>query len=329
MSKKGNGFSRRAFVSRAGALAGAMAINPGTPSSLPGRKAELPKRVLGRTGEQVPVLALGTWPCGMCDQISVNQIARLVNEAIDLGINYIDTARAYRKAEDGIGLGLGQRRKEVFLTTKVWADTAAQARKSFETSLRKLKTDYVDLLMLHSLGNRNIDRVLAPGGALEYLIKQKEAGKARFLGITGHNKVPRYVKLIETGHIDVVMVATNFIDRYTYNFENKVLPKARERNLGIACMKVLGGMRGGFEAASGPNPGPCVGEDRVSLAMRYALDLPGSATLVIGVHTVEQLRQNAALAADYKPLTAAEREKLERIGRRLARELGAHFGPVA
>jgi len=316
-------------MGRAGALAGAVVVNPGTPSRLPGRAAELPKRTLGKTGVKVPALALGTWPCGMCRQISVKQIARLVGECLDLGITYIDTARAYRKAEDGIGLGLGSRRGEVFLTTKVWADTAEEAKESLETSLRKLKTDHVDLLFLHSVGSRDLDRVLAPGGALEYLLKAKEQGKTRFIGMSGHNRVPGFVRLISTGQFDVLMCAMNFIDRHTYNFEGKVLPAANERRMGVACMKVFGGMRGGFKVAAGPNTGPCVGEQMVAKAIRYSLSLPGVATLVIGVHTLAQLRQNAELVAAATPLSDAEQSELARLGRRMAKKLGAHFGPVS
>jgi aryl-alcohol dehydrogenase-like predicted oxidoreductase len=276
-----------------------MLVNPGTPSRLPGRAAELPKRTLGKTGVQVPALALGTWPCGMCKQISVKQVTRLVGECLELGITYIDAARAYRKAEDGIGLGLRSRRDEVFLTSKVWADTAEEARESLETSLRKLKTDHVDLLLLHSVGNRDLDRV------------------------------PGFLRLIATGQFDVVMPAMNFVDRYTYDFEGQVLPKALERGMGVACMKVFGGMRGGFEVATGPNTGPNVGEGLVGKAIRYALGLPGVATLVIGVHSAEQLRQNARLAAEATPLSEQEKAELAKLGRRMAKKWGAHLGPVS
>ncbi len=329
MRRKQADLSRRSFMGRASAWAGAALVNPGTPSRLPGRAAELPKRLLGKSGVEVPALALGTWPCGMCEQISVQHVARLVGACLDLGVTYIDTARAYGKAEDGIGLGLGSRRDEVFLATKVWADTAEEARESLETSLRKLKTDHVDLLYLHSVGNRDLDRVLAPGGALQFLLKAKGQGKTRFIGMSGHNQLPGFLRLIGTGQFDMLMCAMNFIDRHTYNFEDRVLPAANERRMGVVCMKVFGGMRGGFEVATGPNTGPCVGEQMVAKAIRYSLGLPGVATLVIGVHSIEQLRQNAKLVAEARPLSKAEQAELAQLGRRRAKELGPHFGPVS
>ncbi|MFV2065889.1 MAG: aldo/keto reductase, partial [Pirellulales bacterium] len=205
----------------------------------------MPRRVLGRTQQEVSVLALGTWPSGKCRTVDDQAVARIVHEALDLGVNYVDAARAYGNAEAGIGEALRKNRDKVFLTSKVWADTAEEARASFEESLRILRTDYVDCLFIHSGGNRDVERVLAPGGSLEYLLKQKEAGKTRFLGLSGHSKPMAFIPLLETGNIDLLMPAMNFVDRHTYGFEDKVLPVARKHHCGIACMKVFGGLKGG------------------------------------------------------------------------------------
>lgn len=319
--------SRRSFVRLSGLLAGgALLAAQELPAAV---ENTLPKRTLGRTGLDVSALALGTWPCGMCREVSIEQVGDIVNEAIDRGITLIDTARNYGKAEEGIGRALGQRRDRVVLTTKVWADDANAARTSFERSLRTLRTDHVDILYLHSLGNRNLDQVLGSDGALDYLAKQKAAGKCRFLGVSGHSKVAEFRRIIETGLVDVVMVAMNFVDRYTYRFEELVLPIAQRRNLGIACMKVFGGIKGGFGAAGGPNPGAEMGEAMMDLAVRYAMGLPDVATLVIGVHTIAQLRRNVELVAGYRPLSAEEQATLDKVGRQLAGKWGEHYGPVA
>ena len=106
---------------------------------------------------------------------------------------------------------------------------------------------------------------------MTYLLRQKELGKARFVGISGHSKVDSFVPVIESGQIDVVMLAMNFVDRYTYGFEYKVLPVAIKHNVGVACMKVFGGIRGGFGVAGGPNPGPQMNKPWLEQAIGYAL----------------------------------------------------------
>lgn len=324
-----SGISRRRFVRRGGlAVAGVLLGGRVVRAAEPVSAGPLPTRTLGRTGVEVPTLALGTWPSGMCRAVSVEDLVELVHTALDLGVTYVDTARNYNKAEEAIGRALGRHRKEVFLTTKVWADTAEQAQRSFETSLRLLKTDHVDLVYLHSLGNRNVATATAPGGALEYLLKQKKKGTARFIGVSGHSRPGAFPDVLKSGHVDVVMVAMNFVDRYVYGFETKVLPVANQLNLGVAAMKVFGGMRGGFGAAVKPNPGPYVEPNRLELAVRYALGLPGVATLVIGVHAPDQLRRNVQMVRNFRPLEPAEKDELERLGKQLAPQWGPRHGPV-
>jgi predicted aldo/keto reductase-like oxidoreductase len=324
--------TRRSFLREVGVVGGTVLLGGGVSAAERSRttpSGALPQRILGRTGEKVTALAFGTWPCGKCKELGVDGVARLTEEALDLGINYLDTARAYDSSEAGIAKALGGKRDQVFLATKVWADTADEARASLEESLRVMRTDYFDVVYIHSMGNRDLERVLGKNGALEYLVKQKEAGAARFLGISGHNLVPNFPPMIETGQIDVVIMAMNFVDRHTYGFEEKVLPVARKHNVGVACMKVYGGMKGGFGVAEGPNTGPEMPADRKELAVRYALGLPGVATLVIGPHTVQHLRQNAEFVRNYKPLTETELAEVDKLGQRLAKGWGPHFGPVA
>lgn len=322
--------SRRTFLQEAGVLSGGALVTGHAAGAFAAeRHGTLPRRTLGRTGVEVSVLALGTAPCGQSRSVDTPTVTAIVREAIDAGINFIDSARIYGNAEEGIGEALAGRRDGVFLTTKVWADDADGARSSLEASLRALKTDHVDLVYLHSVGNRDTQAASKEDGALAYLLRQKETGKTRFVGISGHSRVERFVPLLEGGQIDVVMCAMNFVDRHTYGFEEKVLPVARRHKVGIACMKVFGGIRGGFGNYGGPNPGPQLDSRYLNQAVRYALGLPGVATLVIGPHTVEQLRQNIRMVKDYRPLTAEEQKELDELGRRLAAQWGPRFGPVA
>ncbi|MCA9264973.1 MAG: aldo/keto reductase [Planctomycetales bacterium] len=323
---------RRRFLQGAGALGGGLllleraglAVADDSTDTLP-----MPQRILGKTNQKVSALALGTWPCGRSDTVDTNAVAAIVNEAIELGINLIDTAHNYGNAEEGIGRALGGKRKNVFLTTKVWADSVEQAQASLDESLRALKTDYLDLVYLHSMGDRDVEQAGGDDGALTYLLKQKDAGKIRFVGLSGHSKVARFVPIIESGQIDVVMVAMNFVDRHIYGFEDTVLPAARKHNVGVACMKVFGGIRGGFGAAVGPNPGPQMDSQWLELAVRYAMGLPGVATLVIGPHTLDQLRANVRMVKNYQPLTDEQQAELQTVGRQLAAQWGEHYGPVA
>jgi predicted aldo/keto reductase-like oxidoreductase len=322
--------TRRSFVQRTGLATGGVLLGSGSGAhGANDSNKELPQRVLGRTGFSTTSLIIGTAAVGFSKHISVRQIGDIVNTSLDEGVNHIDTARHYGKAEEGVVLGLGSRRKETFLATKVWADTIDVAEKSLATSLATLKTDYVDLLYFHSLGNRDVEAAMKPDGVFTWLVKQKKAGKARFIGISGHNYPGRFVPFLESGEVDVMMVLMNFVDRYTYNFEEKALPVARKHNVGAIAMKVFGGPVGGFSSYSGPKVPPMVGPEHMSSAIRYGLGLPGVAAVNLGVHEAQQVSQNVKQVKNYRPLDAQERADLSRLGRKMADEWGPHFGKVA
>lgn len=322
--------SRRGFVRQASLLAGGMWLG-GMPETAPAAAAPegpLPQRVLGRTGVSVTTLTLGTAPCGFGKGISPAQIAEIVNAALDQGINSVDTAPAYVKAEEGVGLALGKRRKEVFLATKVAADSVAEAEKSLANSFRLLKTDYFDLLYYHSLGNRQIKGAMEPEGVFTWLAKQKKAGKCRFLGVSGHNLPGRFPAFLESGEVDVLLTVVNFVDRHTYGFEENILPIARKHNLGIVAMKVFGGARKSSGGYANPKSPPELDEKHLELAVRYALSTPGIATLNIGVQNIEQVRANVEMVKRFQPLAPEQYEEAIQLGRQLAGQWGEHFGPV-
>lgn len=319
--------SRRAFVRQTGLLAGAALL--GAPAA--GAAAEsggggipegIPRRVLGRTNVPVTLFTLGTAPCG---DMPPAEIAKLVNIALDEGVNAVDTSEKYNNSQEGVGLALGKRRKDVFLSTKVFANAIAEAEESLAKSIKLLKTDYFDLLYYHSLGNLDIRRAMEPDGVFTWLVKQKKAGKCRFLGISGHNIPSRFPQFLETGEVDVLLAAVNFVDRHTYNFEEQVLPVAQKHNVGIVAMKVYGGSAGmNYKTPKGPQ----IAAEHVPAALRYALSLPGVATANLGVHTAEQIRHNVQMVKDFKPLAEEEQTKLLGIGKELAANWGEHFGPV-
>jgi uncharacterized protein len=327
--EKGRTISRRSFVSATGRAAGAVALSGAlNPLSALSASSPLPRRILGRTGLEVTCMTLGAAPCGIADDVSLEEVSEIVNLAIDLGINSIDTSPRYGKSEKGIGQALGSRRKEVILATKVMADTIDEAETSLANSLKTLKTDFVDILYFHHLGDRQVDKARNADGVFTWLLKQKQTGTCRFVGISGHNLPARFIPFLEHGDVDVILVAMNFADRHTYNFEEVVLPVAIKHNTGIVAMKVFG--------APDPNTGswgtrkakPRVGLESVELAIRYALGVPGVATANLGVHTAEQLRQNVDCVARYRPLSTTERDNLLGRGKEMAAQWGPHFGPV-
>ena len=338
--QKKSAISRRTFVRRTGQLAGGMLVGAKTVSAWAAETAdqpptggkspeEFPRRVLGRTGVPVTTLTLGTAPCGLCPKIPPPEIAKIVSCALDLGINSVDTAPAYKQAEEGAGLALGRRRKEVFLATKVMADTIQEAEESFSNSLRLLKTDCVDLVYYHSVGSHDVEKALAPDGVFTWLLKQKAAGKFRFLGISGHHMPGAFPRLLETGHVDVLLTVINFVDRHTYNFEGTVLPIAREHNVGIVAMKVFGGARRKAGSYQNPKAPPELDLEHLPLAVRYSLGISGVATVNIGVHNVRQLRKNVELVRSFQPLSWEEESAVHKMGAELAQQWGPHFGPVA
>jgi len=316
--------SRRGFLKAAGAGAAGLAL-PGWAPTV--RSRELATRVLGRTGAKVTVLGLGTAPAGE-KPLPVEEGARIFGEVLDRGVTYVDTARVYNKAEEMLGEILPKRRDKLFVATKVSVDTAEGAEKSLETSLRLLKIDHVDLVHIHNVGSRNIDRVLAKDGALEYLVGQK-GKKTRFVGCTGHSKASNFLRLLETDQIDVVQCVMNYADRNVYNFEEKVLPAARKRRCGIVAMKVYVGIKGGFRNHRNAGVGCVTTEEWMPPAIAYALDLEGVGTALVGPFTVEQGIQNVEFAGRYEPLAAEKRSALLELGKKLVAEgLGPRYGPA-
>ncbi|MCX8108844.1 MAG: aldo/keto reductase [Verrucomicrobiae bacterium] len=317
---------RRDFLKRIGCI-GATLILPSLPRADATGDGPIPTRVLGKTKAKVTVLGLGTAPIGEA-RVDLKEATRIFGTVMDEGVNYIDTARIYGIAEEALGQLVPSRRDKLFLVTKVWVETAADAERSLTESLRTLKVDHVDLVHIHHVGGKNLDRVLAPDGVLAYLLKQKQAGKLRFIGISGHAAPSKFLRMLETKEIDVVMTIMNYADRNIYAFEEKVLPECRNQNVGVVAMKVYAGIKGGFPNHRRGWVGCNTPPERLQQALAYALDLEGVTTAVIGPFTYEQAMQNVRLARSYRPLTEAERSDLLAFGKELAVSLGPRYGPT-
>lgn len=325
--------SRRGFVQGAGAAVGG-ALLAGAPLAAAAPSGnDIPRRILGRTNQSVTMLGVGTSANGQSSSFTDRDVGAHVLAALERGVRFIDSGHAYGmgKAERGIGMVLPPFRKEVFLTTKVRTATLPEWEESFATSLKDTKTDYVDLLYVHNLGDRPreiIDRALDPDGILTWVVKQKKLGKARFVGISGHNLPERFLPLIESGLVDVLMCPINFVLRHVYGFEDKVLPAARKQNMGIVAMKVFGGNRGGFPHVKGPAAPPQMPVEYLELAIRYALSIEGVAVANIGPQHVDHVAHNVEMVKRFRPLSDAEMADAVKLGRQMADGWGTIFGPI-
>ncbi len=287
-------------------------------------KDKIPKRVLGRTGVKISTLGLGMGPLGITRD-NQRQVEKLVNLCIDMGITYIDIAPNYGDGEQKIGPIMKQRRKEVFLVTKVEEPSKDGALRQINESLKKMQTDYIDAVHLHDFGGMDSDKVLGKDGALAGLLEAQSFGLIKFIGISGHQRPERFLKALETDKIDLVMPVLNFADRYTYNFEEKVLPTAIKHKSGIVAMKVLGGAVN----MQYDKPMPALlPEEYHDLAIRYSLSLQNVSSVIIGLKNEDEIRKAVDIVKNYKPLNDEEKLKIDNVGKQLAKQWGAHFGPV-
>ncbi|MGQ9607942.1 MAG: aldo/keto reductase [bacterium] len=318
---------RREFIKELGLIIGAIIGGISSAGELTQRDidGDIPKRVLGRTGVEVSILALGMGPLGINREIAQKEVDELVNLCIDLGINYIDVAPNYGNGEEKLSNIMKSRRSEVFLVTKVEEQDKEGALKQIHESLKKMQTDHLDAVHLHNFGGFDTDFVLGSNGAFAGLLEAKKSGLIRFIGISGHEKPMTFIKAIETDEIDIVMPVINFVDKHTYNFESVVLPEAAKHKAGVAAMKILGGAVG----MQYDKPMPALLPEKYHFdSIRYALGFKEVATIVIGMKNQEEILKAVKAVKNYKPLSEEERQVLDRVGKELAQNWGAHFGPV-
>ena len=313
---------RRSFLAGSAAL-GASVLTGGVPPFASETQGEMPKRVLGRTGVEVPIVGFGGGLFGRTD-MSAKEAATLLNQTLDAGVTYLDAAPIYPRAEELMGQVVPHRRDEIFLVTKVRTPSAKEAEEYFTNSLKLMKTDHVDLLHIHNMGLWEVDDVMADDGVFGFVTKMKKEGRARFIGITSHLKHEKLLPVLETGQLDVTMLPLGMLHKYAYKFEEVILPVARKHKMGIVGMKVFGGPTGDI---SKHVPGR-VPREHLQNTVRYCLSLEGVATAVLGAYTIEEVRQNAAWARAYKPFSASEVKVVDAGCKQMAAEFGAYLGAV-
>jgi hypothetical protein len=271
----------------------------------------VPLRPLGRTGQSVPILGLGG-QATLERAGTEEQSLAIIHRAIDLGVNYIDTARRYGSgvSEGYIGQVMKTRRKEVFLASKTRDRTYDGSMRSLEESLKALQTDHLDLWQCHNvMTDADLERMFAKDGAVRALEAAREQKLVRFLGITGHYDPAVLRKGIERYPFDTVLVALNAADRHRASFIENFLPVAVEKKLGIIGMKIPA--RGRLFREGGITS--------MKYAMRYVLTLPVS-TVIVGIGTVAELEEDVAIAKSFEPLAPEEMARLEGLAKPYAEE---------
>jgi aryl-alcohol dehydrogenase-like predicted oxidoreductase len=270
----------------------------------------IPTRILGRTRQLVTILGLGGE--GVLRTFGRDKAATaLINRALDLGLTYCESARAYSGSEAYYGKALGERRNDIFLTSKSHDRTRKGALAHLHGTLKYMRTDHLDLWQVHDVREEvDIAEIFGPGGAIEAFVEAKEQGKTRFIGVTGHQDPSIIRKCIEQFNFDTVLMPVNPAEPKYESFIENVLPLARERNMGVIGMKVyLRGFASRLPWYTSMEP-----------FLRFALSQPVT-NVVIGCDDIAQLEQNMKFAASFKPMTPEEQQALIRDTSPFARQL--------
>jgi hypothetical protein len=306
-----------AVVAGTGLGSGAAAAEKQTDSVKQGQQA-IPRHTLGKTGVEVSILALGGVIGMQLPPSDKHDPAAIADAALDLGITYFDTAPGYNngQSETNYGQVVARRRKEVFLACKTGDRSYDGTMRSVEQSLKRLRTDHLDLLQIHGTSARDDPSMWGkPDGVVTALQKLREQKVTRFIGVTGHEDAAMLRRAIEMYEFDTLLTTLNPTS-HRRPFREELLPAANHKQMGVIAMKVMGGGNGCLVAG---NPFKKLLQryhdqtehqvDAPSL-IRYSLSLPISVA-VIGVASIEQLRANVAVVKALKPMTAAERKELE------------------
>ena len=297
LNRAATSFPRRTFVGAAFAGLGITGLSARAPKPQIG---STPMREFGKTGVKLTVVGQGGARLAL---LRTKEAARPhVRHAYELGLNYFDCAHSYwdGHSEEVYGDVLFDVRKQVFITTKCGKRTAAEAEQELHASLKSLKTDYLDLWQMHAIQDqKDVDRIFAPGGAMETFEAAKKAGKCRFFGFTGHHDPSIHVAMLKAyDKWDSILMPLHSADPSYLSFEKTTLPEAVQRGIGIQAMKVFGNAF-------------LLRVLNVEECLKYALSLPIHCAAV-GCSTIGQLDDDVRFAQNFQPYTAQEMEDLRK-----------------
>jgi hypothetical protein len=328
--------NRRTFLGNGvAAAAGVTVVRPFIPDAndnpVPYRKNDddpfnpvtynaMPTRSLGKTGYKVGIFSLGG-QATLEIKGREEESEKIINRAIDLGINYIDTAASYGQGVSQLNIGrvMKTRRKEVWLSTKTHDRTYDGSMRLLEESLKNLQTDHIDTWQLHNVQRQEqVDEIFGPNGAVKALEKAKAGGVVRYLGITGHFEPLVLLNAMKRYPFDSILLAANAADIHYLSFKNYLLPEAQKMGIAIIGMKVT--TRSRILSTWTPPPPEEQPDARlrtskpgtitIKEALTYNMSLPVNTT-IIGVDNIAQLEENVSIASDFTPLSQSQMEEIE------------------
>ena len=254
-------------------------------------------KILGKTGLRVSEVGIGGIPIQRAD---VGAAKALLSAATDMGVNFMDSARAYSVSESYLGEALEGIRDRFIIATKSGAKTREDMLRDVDISLANFRTDYIDLYQFHNPNEAGLQQIMAPGGALEALQEAKAAGKIGHIGVTLHSR-ELFEQVLEYDWVETVMFPYSIVETQA----EELIEQCAQKGIGFICMKPMAG--GALNDAS--------------VAMRFLAQNQNISIIIPGMAAVEELRQNVEAYADKRPLTDGEMEKIEKV----RQELGSNF----
>ena len=262
----------------------------------------LPTAMLGKTGVVIPRIAIGLGS-RFLNIKTLDEALEMCSYALDNGLYYWDTAHSYVNTETGaiseerLGHIIKNRRKEIFLSTKIAERDPEKAKAEVELSLKRLQTDHLDMMKIHAIESmEEVNRICKTGGVLDLFSKLKEEGVTRFIGFSGHGNAQALMAMLETGRFDSMLFAMNHYDGNKENRQGTLIPAAKERGMGIMLMKTV-------------RPKETIKGIDVAELVRFALSLEGPSGIAVGMDSKKVVDSNLNLLRNFKPMNSNEIQK--------------------
>jgi len=314
----GTNYTRRKFIKRTlvagAAIAGTRTAFSGISDSQrtidilndPYNPKGLPTSVLGKTGVIIPRIAIGLGS-RFCNIPTMDEALEMLSLALDNGLYYWDTAHDYVNATNGtiseerLGHIIKQRRNEIFLSTKISARDPEKFKLQLEESLKRLQTDHVDMLKIHSVeSTEDVINICRTGGVLDMVSKMKEEGITKFIGFSGHGNAGALKSMIDSGRFDSMLFAMNHYGENKENRQGSLIPAAKAIGMGVMLMKTV-------------RPKETIQGIEIRELVRFALSLDGPDGIAVGMDSKKVVESNLDLLRNFKPMDASEKLKFSSI----------------
>ena len=263
----------------------------------------LPTAILGKTGVVIPKIAIGLGS-RFLTIASLDEALEMCNYALDNGLYYWDTAHSYINNETGaiseerLGHIVKNRRKEIFLSTKIAARDIEEAKKQIELSLKRLQTDHLDMMKIHAVESpEDVTNICKKGGVLDLFSKMKEEGVTRFIGFSGHGNAIALKSMVDTRRFDSMLFAMNHYDADKENRQGTLIPAAKGQGMGIMLMKTI-------------RPKETIQGINAKELVRYALSIEGPSGIAVGMDSKKVVDSNLDLLRNFQPMNREEMEKI-------------------